>query len=194
MPGARPNPGPNPSTGPKANAKPGPAIKTSPSNGKRGYAPERLAELPPKFFFDRPKFSDVGPTGAVLVGVRTSTHVHMGGPKISSLQPIFRSGTRLIEGERHGTVAGPETTTVAKSGYAVGGLRTHTGLGVDGFDVVFMRVKNGRLIPSDSYNSPWLGDIRGGGPTEVYSQGALPVGLHGQVTKSINALGLVILK
>ncbi|WP_406694712.1 c-type cytochrome domain-containing protein [Singulisphaera sp. Ch08] len=183
---------------PRGNSRPepGPAVKTYPASGsQKGYAPDRLVDLPASFWGgNRDKFRDVGPAGSILVGVRTSTHLFFGGPKISSVQPIYRSGTRLIEGERHGTVASPETTTVAKSGYAVGGFRTHTGLGVDGFEIVYMRVKNGRLVPSDSYTSPWLGDVNGGSPNNVSSNGEVPVGLQGRSTKSIHALGLIIVK
>ncbi len=40
---------------------------------------------------------------------------------------------------------GAETETIAKPGFAIGSVRTHTGLTVDGFDVVFMRVKGDHL-------------------------------------------------
>ncbi|SIO57109.1 Planctomycete cytochrome C [Singulisphaera sp. GP187] len=183
---------------PRANPNPGSAVKTYPtaaSGSRKGYAPDRLADVPPTFWGgDRDKFRDIGPVGSVLVGVRISTHLFFGGPKISSVQPIYRVGTRLIEGKRHGTVASTETTTVAKSDYAVGGFRTHTGLGVDGFEIVYMRIKNGRLVPTDSYTSPWLGDPNGGSPKDVFSSGEVPVGLQGRSTKAIHALGLIIAK
>jgi hypothetical protein len=43
----------------------------------------------------------------------------------------------------------PETMVVAKPGYAVGALRTRTGLTVDSFEIVFMRIKGERLDPND---------------------------------------------
>jgi hypothetical protein len=180
---------------PNSNSSTGPAPKTAPAGKTKGYDPDRLANLPPSFFGgDRDRFRDVGPAGSVLVGVRISTHLFFGGPKISSTVPIYRSGSRLIEGATYGQVTGPETTAVARPGYAVGGLKTRTGLSVDGFGMVFMRIKDGRLDPSDSYDSPWLGDTQGGSPGTVYSDGSLPVGLQGRAEKNVNALGLVVVK
>jgi len=40
-----------------------------------------------------------------------------GGPKISSVQVVFRSGTTLSEGERHGELIGTETMATAKPGH-----------------------------------------------------------------------------
>ena len=56
-------------------------------------------------------------------------------------------------------------------GYAVGAINTHTGLTVDGFEMVFMRIDGDRLDPEDSYSSPWLGDEKGGTPRDVSSDG-----------------------
>jgi hypothetical protein len=37
-------------------------------------------------------------------------------------------------------------------------VKTHTGLTVDGFELVFMRIDGDRLDTSEAYTSPWLGD------------------------------------
>ena len=42
-----------------------------------------------------------------------------------------------------------------------------------------MRIDGDRLDASDSYNSPWLGDEKGGSPHDVSSDGKIPVGLAG---------------
>src|SRR5207244_1050788 len=143
---------------------------------------------------DRDRFRDVAPAGGVLVGVRVTYIERFGGNKIRSAQPIYRSGKTLIEGKRYAEVVGPETTAIAKPGYAVGAINTHTGLTVDGFELVFMKIKGDRLDPSDSYRSVWLGDQNGGSPGSVSSNGNLVVGLLGLATREINSLGLVILK
>ncbi len=162
---------------------------------RKGYPPDRLDHLPAEFpGGNREVFREVGPAGSVLVGVRVSYIMRFGGPKISSVQPIFRSGRTLLEGERHGGLLGKETTAIAKPGYAVGALRTHTGLTVDGFEMVFMRIKGNRLDPTDSYNSPWLGDERGGSPGAVFSKGDMVVGLQGRAREEVNALGLITVK
>ena len=54
---------------------------------------------------------------------------------------------KLVDGERRGRLLGEETTAVAKPGYAVGAINTHTGLTVDGFEMVFMRIDGDRLTP-----------------------------------------------
>ena len=85
-------------------------------------------------------------------------------------------------------------TVIAWSGYAVGGVVTHTGLTLDGFGVVYMKVDGDRLDPTDTYNSPWIGDKQGGGPGEVMSKGQIIVGIQGRARTEINALGLTALK
>jgi hypothetical protein len=176
-------------------SKPSTTTRSASSSRRKEYPPDGLGALPASFFGgDRDRFRDVAPAGALLVGVRVSTHMSFGGPKVSSVVPIFRAGRTLIEGERHGDLVSAETTAIAKPGYAVGALRTHTGLSVDGFEVVFMRIKGDHLDPNDSYNSPWLGDTKGGNPQDVMNSGNLVVGLQGRAGKEVNALGLIVVK
>jgi hypothetical protein len=185
---------------PNANpaAPPTVAVRTAGSGKEKAYPPDSLSLLPASFFGpNRDRFAEAAPAGALFVGVRVSYVLFFGGPKISSVQPLYRSGSSatLIEGQRYGTVNGPETTALAKPGYAVGALRTHTGLSVDGFELVFMKVKKDQLDTTDNYLSPWLGDPQGGSPRDVLNQGGnLVVGLQGRAGKKVDALGLVIHK
>jgi len=58
-----------------------------------------------------------------------------------------------------------------------------------------MRFREGKLHPSDSYMSNWLGDPRGGGSASASGGGKLVVGLHGRSNgREFNALGLVVQK
>jgi hypothetical protein len=171
--------------------------KNQPSNSgtTASELPEGLIDLPATFRGgDRDRFHDIGPTGAVLVGARVSYIPRFGGQKVSSIQPIYRVGEKLVNGERRGGLLGKETTTVAKPGYAVGAINTHTGLTVDGFEMVFMKIDGDRLDSSDSYTSPWLGDEKGGSPRDVSSDGKIPVGLQGRAGKEVYALGLIVEK
>ena len=188
-------PGPTPSgrasplAVPRPRAPGNPARTTAPGSA----APEGYVDLPATFFGgDRDRFHDVAPAGGLLVGVKVSYVVKFGGNKTSSVQPIYRVGTKLVDGKRQGTLLGKETKAVAKEGYAVGGINTHTGLSVDGFELVFMKIDGDHLDPADSYNSPWLGDPKGGSPRNVTSDGKIPVGLQGRAAKEVNALGLII--
>lgn len=157
--------------------------------------PEGLVDLPETFRGgDRDRFHDLAPEGGVLVGARVSYIMRFGGPKISSVQPIYRVGTKQVIGKRWGGLLGKETTAVAKPGYAVGAINTHTGLTVDGFEMVFMKIDGERLDSSDSYNSDWLGDEKGGSPRDVSSEGKIPVGLQGRAGKEVYGLGLIVEK
>lgn len=194
---------PNPEADDKTSEKPAPPKSTRmpkvtlsriPRNAK-SYPAEELEDLSRGFLGrDRDGFRDVGPAGSVLVGVRVSFIEHFGGPKVRSVQPIYRSGKKHYPGRVHGFVAGPVKTVVARPGYAVGGLVTHTGLTVDGFGIVFMKVADDRLDPGDTYNSPWIGDKQGGNPGEVMSPGGLIVGLQGRSGNEVFALGLTARK
>jgi hypothetical protein len=155
--------------------------------------PEGLADRPATFpGGDRDRFHDLAPTDGLFVGARVSYIMSFGGPKISSIQPIYRVGQKLVNGQRQGTRLGKETTAVAKPGYAVGAINTHTGLTVDGFELVFMKIDGDQLDTVDSYKSPWLGDENGGSPRDASSEGKLPLGLQGRAGKEVYALGLIV--
>ncbi len=116
-----------------------------------------------------------------------------GGPKVAMIQPIFQKGNTYIEGTPFGKEIPPEMTLVARPGYAVGTINTRTGLTVDAFQVVFVRVKDGHFISKDFYTSDWLGDPRGGGPTTATGLGKLIVGIHGHSNgREINSLGVLV--
>jgi hypothetical protein len=163
-----------------------------------GYPPERLARVPGTLARrSGAQFDDIGPAGSLLVGLRYSTHLFAGRPKISSLQPLFGgspSSRTLVEGDHHAEPAGPETTVVAKANYAVGAIKTRTGLSLDGVVIIFMKINGDRLDPSDSYESPVLGDSQGGSPAFVSGNGSPVVGIHGWSAKNVNSLGLILAK
>ncbi|WP_143206274.1 hypothetical protein [Singulisphaera sp. GP187] len=184
---------PDPASLPRTNPKI--LGRSASKRSKTGYSRDEVDDLPTSFFGgDRDRFHDVASKGGVLVGVRVSYVTKFGGRKISSVQPIYRSGEVLREGGVYGQVLSPLTTAIAKPGYGVGALKTHTGLTVDGFGMVFMKIDDNHLNPSDTYNSPWLGDRNGGSPKDVESDGSIPVGLQGRAGKEVNALGLILLK
>ncbi len=156
--------------------------------------PDGLIDLPATFRGgDRDRFHDIAPAGGVLVGARVSYITRFGGHKISSIQPIYRVGEKLVDGERRGGLLGEETTAVAKPGYAVGAINTHTGLTVDGFEMVFMRIDGNRLNSADSYNSPWLGDEKGGTRATSRAKGRSRWACR-DAGKEVYALGLIVEK
>lgn len=155
--------------------------------------PEGMIALPDKFFgLNHDRFHDIAPKDSVLVGAHVSYIMRFGGPKISSVRPVYRVRGKIVDGKRYGSLQSKEVKAIAKPGYAVGAVNTRTGLTVDGFELVFMRIEGDHLDTSDSYTSPWLGDKRGGSPRDVSSEGKLPVGLQGRAGKEVNALGLIV--
>jgi S1-C subfamily serine protease len=87
-------------------------------------------------------------------------------------------------------------TVVARDGYAVGGLLVERDdTNVVAFAVVFMACRDGRLVPSDRYTSPWVGDHKEddtGGHAELGCDGRTVVGLCGRRGLNVAGLGLVL--
>ena len=78
----------------------------------------------------------------------------------------------------------------ARPGYAVGALTFRSGLLINGLSVTFMRMKDGKLDPQQSYESDWVGDRTGGSETTVGGDGAPVVGISGsQGDEHASALG-----
>ena len=100
-------------------------------------------------------------------------------PKSARFSRSFRPGLLTSRGTRQGAPIDGEATVVAKPGYAVGGVNARIGLLVDAFQLVFMKYKNGRLDPKDSYLSAWLGDPSGGNLKNISGGGKIVAGVHG---------------
>jgi hypothetical protein len=178
--------------------EPGGDLSALPAATESGspWASDRLTDLRAVVTVPGQNFRDVGPEGAYLVGARISYGPNpQDSKKIGSIQPIYRSGDNLVAGPRYGNPQGDQFEVVAEPGYAVAAIRTHTGLLVDGFDFVFMRVAGGRLDPSDSKASPWIGDREGGNATYVLAKGQPAVGIIGRRGEhEVSELSLVGLK
>jgi hypothetical protein len=132
---------------------------------------------------DNREFREVGPESSVLVGVEVGVGRFFDNPVVKSARPIFRAGEKETPGVWHGPTDKENVKEVvkviAKPGYAVGVITVKTGLGIDGFSVTFMKVKDGKLDPTDSYESEWIGGM-GGGPKQKIGDGTLVIGLIGK--------------
>jgi hypothetical protein len=159
------------------------------------FTDDQLFALPQGSWANGPdRFREIAPVGSVLVGFNVAYVNAFGGTMIGGIQPVFRNGTAVSTGVAHGGSGRFGTSVVAKPGFAVGGIRMRTGLILNGFEVVFMRLKGDRLDPTESYTSAWLGDDKGGSPGTVSSDGKVVVGIHGRSGKEVNSLGLIILR
>lgn len=82
---------------------------------------------------------------------------------------------------------------LAKPGYAVGGITAKSKTYVSGIQITFMKLTpDGKLDPSDSYTTDWLGPHTvGTKETKLGGDGRLVLGLICDQTGALNALGLV---
>jgi hypothetical protein len=129
-----------------------------------------------------------------LAGLRLSTSAE--DSVLRSVEPIFRTRRGRASGAAIGREKRNIVEVVARPGYAVGGrvAKGHDAAadGVDGFRLVFMRLRGDRLDPADAYESPWFGG--GGGEAErmLGGSGELVLGIQGGHSKYVDALGLVL--
>jgi hypothetical protein len=86
-------------------------------------------------------------------------------------------------------------TVKAKEGYAVGSITVKAGLFVDGISVTYMRVVNGKLVLSDSYQSEWFGRKDGGKDTTLGGDGTAVAGIIGKANNTdCTRFGLLLKK
>ena len=112
---------------------------------------------------------------------------------LTFLQPIYRSPDgQLQDGLSRGAVDGQMYTVLAKDGYAMAGIvvSSHTAFRL-GIKLIFMRLRDGRLDPDDSYESEWFGS-NDGPPWQkrMVSRGKPVLAIHGRSGRAIDALGL----
>ncbi|MBO0698998.1 MAG: hypothetical protein J2P46_11435, partial [Zavarzinella sp.] len=112
---------------------------------------------------------------------------------INAVRPIYRVGDKEEFGAQRGQRPAKPITRKAKDGYAVGALTCVSGLNFDGFYLTFMRVKDGKLDPKDSYESDWVGQITDKERTRLGGDGTPVVGITGRGTeREVNGLGLLL--
>jgi len=138
---------------------------------------------------------DVPEDPSVLVGF----DLHMGpfgdsDDTVRKLVPLFRSEhDRLFEGKPRANAKGQQRRRVlARDGYAVSGITTHSEAGVRKVKFTFSRVDGLRLDPLDTYESPFYGEWEGGRIATLDTEGKLPVGIDGWVGLGTGEFWLVV--
>lgn len=133
-------------------------------------------------FQGRDKFQNVPEEGALLIGFLTDDHME----HLNYVRPIYLTATEEKLGPAYGvpdrfaSAPGDVLRIKARPGYAVGEITVRAGEVLDGFGVVFMKVTENGLDPSDSYRSPWLGG-RDGSTLIIGGDGSFLVGVHGKI-------------
>jgi hypothetical protein len=112
------------------------------------------------------EFSEAVSDRAYLVGFEISMKQRPGhdNPNIVSAQPLYRAkdGDKQGKGKLYGEKNNNVERAFAPKGYAVGALRGKVFGSVNGFELVFMKIRaDGTLDPNDTQVSPWLGSING---------------------------------
>lgn len=130
------------------------------------------------------RFQDVAPDGGWLVGFEASTSGDPKGGSLKSVQPIYRTVKGEVRGKQYGMTGKSTITVKANDGYVVAGLVGKFGLFVDGISVTFVRVKDGKVDPTDSYESEWIGGQGGGEKTKLGLDGRRAIGIIGTVNNN----------
>jgi S1-C subfamily serine protease len=139
-----------------------------------------------------PLFRDLAPKGGVLIGLEIGLGKFFDEDVIKAVRPIYRVSGRELFGEQRGVRPRAAITIKAKDGYAVGAMTCKSGLNFDGCSLTFMKVVGGKLDPTDSYESEWVGWNGNKGTTRIESDGTPVVGIAGRGSdREVNGLGLL---
>ena len=144
------------------------------------------------------EYSDMALPGGILVGMRVSTAKFGKGYRyvaVGSIEPIYRTAAGLVSGQRHGQPIGDTTEFLAEEGYAVSGLVLHAPQRIEGFRILFSRIRDDGLgfDPTDGYASEKFLLVPEGAP-RIDTDGKLVVGLWGWWAKTeMRGIGLYLL-
>jgi hypothetical protein len=110
---------------------------------------------------------------------------------VKSVRPIYvtRKGERL--GKWHGVPHGKVQRVEGKEGYVVTAIVAKHGHRLDGMRLLYMRVRDGRLNPDDTYRSKWIGGHGGGRETLYATYGDPIVSMFGRQGSDLDAIGFV---
>lgn len=125
-------------------------------------------------------FRDEAPDNGRLIGLEVSLGQFANIRIVKAVRPIYLTDKGEVNGEQHGAKLKNVVTIKAKEGYAVGGMTVRAGLMVNGLSFTFMRLKEGTLDPTDSYESDWVGDRTGGSETILKGNGTPVIGFIGK--------------
>jgi V8-like Glu-specific endopeptidase len=142
-----------------------------------------------------PQFKDEAPVVGLLVGFEFGLGKFANHDTIKAVRPIYRvAKDEEVMGKQYGTKLERVVTVKAKAGYAVGSLTLKAGLWIDGISVTFMRVADGKLDPSDSYQSDYFGNTAGN-RTILGGDGTPVIGICGRSNQSdCSGIGLLLKK
>jgi hypothetical protein len=129
----------------------------------------------------RASYREVSSEGGVLVGLEVGLSKLSDKEIPYAIRPVYRVGGRDHVGSAVGNFSSPKVIrtvrVTAKDGYAVGGIWQRSGAGMDRLALLYMRVRDGHLDPTDTYSSEWVGTSNGGSQSYTDGKGKPIVGL-----------------
>ncbi len=132
-------------------------------------------------------FHDLAPEGAVLVGLRVTSDRH----RLQSIQPIYQQADQYVLGQVQGNESQEQMAQLlAQPGHAVTALRLDVGGRVEGLQVEFGRVSEGRIDPADKYVSSFFGRKIPNNAIVIEGQGDLFAGVAGKILDGFDELYL----
>lgn len=121
---------------------------------------------------------------AWIIGFTRTTSTVMGKPMIGMLDPVYE--------RKPGDETETEERIVAKEGYVVGEVELDVDTFVRAIRVKFVRLKDGKLDPSDSYHSRWIGRRKNKRTKTLPGPGQKIVGIYGSADEAVRSLGLLV--
>ena len=122
--------------------------------------------------FGRDAFDDLASDGGVLIGLRCGMGKFANKDVIVSVQPVFLTSKGVVMGTLHGNPnASPVIDLVARDGYVVGGAKIGGTPSPEGLSLRFVRLTDGRLNTSDSYESETIGKLDAPDATKQHDAG-----------------------
>jgi len=123
-------------------------------------------------------------TEAWIIGFERTKGFVMGKPMIGMLEPVY---TRAA-----GVDDETEDRIVAREGYVVAEVELDVDTFLRAVRVKFHRLKDGRIDPSDSYHSRWIGKRKNKRTTTLPGAGQKIVGIFGTADEAIRSIGLLV--
>ena len=137
-------------------------------------------------------FEEIPRDGALLVGLDLAVGNYAGHKVVRAVLGVYMTAQGILQGEPHGELGTDYVKLLAKPGYAVGAIKVRGGNRVDGLSLTFMRIREDRLDPRDSYSSAWVGGEGGNAPVTVGGEGRAVVGIFGGVGAELDRFGLML--
>jgi hypothetical protein len=134
--------------------------------------------------------------GALLVGFE----IHLGPfgkseNTVRKIVPLYRTQSgKVVEGKgRANAAADKKKREIAKDGYVVAGITTHSEAGIRKMRIRYEAIRSMGTNPADFYESEWYGDWEGGRIASLSTEGRLPVGIEGAIGIGVGETKLVVL-